>query len=105
MFKTDENLAKPANLFLRLPLSEKQLVILCDSSEDAAGCVLLTEDYMDTAEGSLKTYAPIAFGSNSFTTGQMLNTMYATEFLAKHFAFSYFGQILWSVKKPLIMRL
>ena len=85
---------------LKLPLPEKQLVIICDASEHAAGYVLLIEDYADP---SAKTYAPVAFGSKKFQGGQMSLTMYAKEVLAVHFAFDEFGHILWSAKKPIIV--
>ena len=48
---------------LRLPLPDNQLVIMCDASEHAAGYVLLIEDYTDTENGPMKSYAPVAFGS------------------------------------------
>ena len=72
---------------LRLPLPEKQLVIMCDASEHAAGYVLLIEDYTEVNDTKTKAYAPVAFGSKRFTTGQMSLTMYAKEFLAMHFRF------------------
>ena len=54
----------------RLPFPEKQVVITCYASEHATGYVLLTEDYADTAEGTLTIYAPVAFVSRRFTGGQ-----------------------------------
>ena len=59
IFEINENLAKAAKLSLRLPLPDKQLVIMCDASEHAAGYVLLIEDYTETNDGPLKTYAPV----------------------------------------------
>ena len=103
IFDINENLAKAAKLSLRLPLSDKQLVIMCDASEHAAGYVLLIEDYTETNDGHLKSYAPVAFGSQRFTEGQMSLTMYAKEFLAMHFAFDEFAHILWGVKAPIIV--
>ena len=76
---------------------------MCDAIEHAAGYVLLTEDYTDTAEGHLIKYAPMAFGSRCFTTGQMSLRMYAMEFLAMNFDFDEIGHILWGVKKPTIV--
>ena len=76
---------------------------MCDASEHAAGYVLLIEDYTETNDGPLKTYAPVPFGSQRFTEGQMSLTMYAKEFLAMHFAFDEFAHILWGVKKPTIV--
>ena len=87
---------------LRLPLPDKQLVIMCDASEHAAGYVLLIEDYTEINDEPTKSYAPVAFGSQRFTEGQMSLTMYAKEFLAMHFAFDEFAHILWGVKKPTI---
>ena len=67
---------------MKLPLPDKQLVIMCDTSEHAAGYVLLIEDYADPS--AKQTYTPVAFGSKKFQGGQMPLTMYAKEFLAMH---------------------
>ena len=53
MFEINENLANAAKLSSKLPLLEKQLVIMCDASEHAAGYIL-TEDYTDTDEGPFR---------------------------------------------------
>ena len=82
-------------------MPDRQLVIMCDASEHAAGYVLLIEDYADSP--AKHTYAPVAFGSKKFQGGQMSLTMYAKEFLAMHFAFDEFGHILWGAKKPIIV--
>ena len=103
IFDINESLLKASELSLKLPLPDKQLVIVCDASEHAAGYVLLIEDYSETQSGSLKNYAPVAFGSKKFQDGQMSLTMYAKEFLAMHFAFDEFGHILWGAKKPIIV--
>ena len=76
---------------------------MCDASEHAAGYVLLIADYTETNDGPTKSYAPVAFGSQRFTEGQMSLTMYAKEFLAMHFAFDEFAHIFWGVKKPTIV--
>ena len=75
---------------------------MCDDCEHAAGYVLLTEDYADTAEGTQKFYAPVALDSRRFTTGQLSLTMYTKDFLAMHFAVDDFGHILRVVKEPTI---
>ena len=62
-------------LSLRLPLPDKQLLILCDVSEHAVGYVLLIEDYENKNTAASKTYAPVAFGNRRFTTGKMLLTI------------------------------
>ena len=103
IFDINENLANAAKMSLQLPLPDEQLVILCDASELAAGYVLLIEDYTDSDVGPMKSHAPVAFGSQRFTEGQMSLTMYAKEFLAIHFAFDEFAHILWGVKKPTVV--
>ena len=103
-FDNNESLLKATKLSLKLPLPDKQLVIMCeDASEQAAGYVLLIEDYCETQSGSLKKYAPDAFGSKKFQGGQMSLTKYAKKFLAMHFALDEFGHILWGAKKPKIV--
>ena len=103
MFDINENLENAAKMSLRLQLPEKQLVIMCDASKHATGYVLLIENYTETNDGPTKSYAPVAFGSQRFTEGQMSLTMYAKEFLTKHFASDEFAHILWGVKKPTIV--
>ena len=103
IFDINENLANAAKMSLRLPLPDKQLVIMCDASEHVAGYVLLIEDYTESDAGPMKSYAPVAFGSQRFTEAQMSLTMYAKEFLAMHSAFNEFAHILWGVKKPTIV--
>ena len=66
IFDINESLLKATKLSLKLPLPDKQLVIMCDASEHAAGYVLLIEDYSEPQSGSLKKYAPVAFGSKKF---------------------------------------
>ena len=103
IFDINENSANAAKMSLRLPLPDKQLVIMCYASEHAAGYVLLIEDYTETDDGPTKSYAPVAFGSQRFTEGHMSLTMYAKEILAMHFAFDEFAHILLGVKKPTIV--
>ena len=78
-------------------------MIMSDASEHAAGYILLIEDYTETNDGPTKSYAPVVFGSQRFTEGQMSLTLYAKLFLAMHFAFDEFAHILWGVKKPTIV--
>ena len=65
---------------MKLLRPDKQLVIMCDASEHAAGYVFLIEDNSEQQSGSLKKYAPVAFGSQKFHGGQMSLTMYAKSF-------------------------
>ena len=55
IFDLTENFAKAAKLSLRLPLPDKQLVIMCDASEHAAVYVLLIEDYTEKDGATLKS--------------------------------------------------
>ena len=103
IFDINESLLKATKLSLKLSLPDKQLVIMCEASEHAAGLVFLLEDYSETQSGSLKKYASVDIGSKKFQGGQMSITMYAKEFLAMHFAFDEFGHILWGAKKPIIV--
>ena len=82
MFEINESLAKAANLSLRLPLADQQLILMCDASHHAAGYVLLTEDYVMVNDQQKKTFAPVAFGSKRFGPGQTSLQMYSKEFLA-----------------------
>ena len=103
IFDIKENLANAAKMFLRLPLPNKQLVIISDASQHAAGYVLLIEDDTEFDEGPMKSYAAVAFGSQKFTEGQMSLTMYAKEFLTIHIPFDEFAHILWGKKKSTIV--
>ena len=88
---------------MKLPLPDKQLVVMCDASEHATGYVLLIEDYSEPQSGSLKKYALDASGSKKFQGGQISLTMYGEYFVAMHSAFDKFGRILWGAKKPIIV--
>ena len=99
IFQINENLAKAAKLSPRLPLPDKQLVIICDAGEQAAEFVLQIEYYTESDTGAMKSYAPVAFGPQRFAEGQMSLIMYAKEFLTMHFAFDEFAHILFGVKK------
>ena len=71
-FDINENLAKDAKLLLRLPLPDKQLVIMCDASAHAAGYVLLIEDNVEINNRPMRSNAaPGSFGSQQFTEGKM----------------------------------
>ena len=89
---------------MRLPLANKQYVIMSDASDFAAGFVLLIEDYTKNQDTVKKTYAPIAFGSQKFTPGQYKHTIHTKEFLAIYFAFEQFAHMLWGITdKPVVV--
>ena len=50
-----------------------------------------------------KKYAPVAFGSKSFSPAQLKMSIYSKEFLAIYIAFLEFAHILWEATKPTIV--
>ena len=78
IFEINESLLKATKVSLKLPLPDKQLVIMCDASEHAANYVFLIGDYADPS--AKQSYAPVAFDSKKLQGGQMSLTMYAKEF-------------------------
>ena len=77
---------------MRLPLADKQFVIMADASDFAAGFVLMIEDYTKDQNGKKKKlYAPVAFGSRKFNSAQYKHTIHTKEFLAIYYAFENFA--------------
>ena len=92
-----------SQLALKQPLPNKQMVLMTDASFTAAGYVILTEDKPNQKYTSVKkSYAPIAYGSKTFTPSQLKMSIYAKEFLAMYYAFKEFGHIFWGTPKPVI---
>ena len=84
--------------------AEQQLVLTTDASFTAAGYAILTEDDPNQKFTSLKkSYAPIAYGSKTFTPSQLKMSIYAKEFLAIYYAFKEFGHIFWGTPQPVII--
>ena len=105
ILKTD--LVNACKMTLRIPVAGKQYILLTDASFDAAGFVLMIEDYTvpgnDKKQGA-KRYAPVSFGSRIFHGSHRKASIFAKEFLAVHFAFEAFAHILWGVRdKPIIV--
>ena len=97
----NRDLDKCSQLALKQPLPNKQLVLMTDASFTAAGYAILTEDDPNQKFTSVKkSYAPIAYGSNTFTPSQLKMSIYAKEFLAIYYAFKEFGHIFWGTPKP-----
>ena len=98
------DLDRCSQLALKQPLPNKQLVLLTDASFTAAGYAILTEDDPNQKYTSVKkSYAPIAYGSKTFTPSQLKMLMYAKEFLAIYYAFKEFGHICWGTPQPVII--
>ena len=100
----NRDLDRCSQLALRQPLPNRQLVLMTDASFTAAGYAILTEDDPNQKYTSLKkSYAPIAYGSKTFTPSQLKMSIYAKEFLAIYYAFKEFGHIFWGTPKPVII--
>ena len=100
----NRDLDRCSQLALRQPLPNRQLVLMTDASFTAAGYAILTEDDPNQNYTSLKkSYAPIAYGSKTFTPSQLKMSIYAKEFLAIYYAFKEFGHIFWGTPKPVII--
>ena len=98
----NRDLDKCSQLALKQPLPNKQLVLMTDASFTAAGYAILTEDDPNQNNSSVKkSYAPIAYGSKTFTPSQLKMSIYAKEFLAIYYAFKEFGHVFWGAPKPI----
>ena len=97
-------LDKCCDLALQQPIPNKQIALMTDASFGAAGYAVLIEDDPNQKFTSLrKSYAPVAYGSKTFTPAQIKMSIYAKEFLAIYFAFKEFGHIFWGAPKPVII--
>ena len=61
------------------------------------------EDPEQKITSTKKTYAPVAFGSKTFSPSQLKMSIYAKEFLAIYFAFMEYSHILCGSTKPIIV--
>ena len=97
-------LDKCFDLALQQPNPNKQIALMTDASFGAAGYAVLIEDDPNQKFTSLrKSYAPVAYGSKTFTPAQIKMSIYAKEFLAIYFALKEFGHIFWGAPKPVII--
>ena len=97
-------LDKCCDLALRQPIPNMQIALMTDACFGAAGYAVLIEDDPRQKFTSLrKSYAPVAYGSKTFTPAQIKMSIYAKEFLAIYFAFKEFGHIFWGAPKPVII--
>ena len=87
-------------LALKQPLPNKQIPLMTDASYSAAGYAVLIEyDPLEKYTSTRKAFAPVAYGSKTFSPTQLKMSIYAKEFLAKFFAFKEFGHIFWGNPK------
>ena len=97
-------LSNACELALKQPIPRKQLVLMTDASFRSAGYALMIEDNPDQKiQSKRKTYAPVAFGSKSFSPAQLKMSLYSKEILAIYMAFLEFSDILWEATKPTIV--
>ena len=77
---------------------------MTDVSFRSAGYALIIEDNPDQKiDLKRKTYAPVAFGSETFSPAQLKMSIYSKEFLAIYMGFLEFAHILWEASKPTIV--
>ena len=92
------------DLALKQPLPNKQRALMTDASFSAAGyAVLIEDDPMEKYSSMRKAFAPVAYGSKTFSPAQLKMFIYAKEFLAIFFAFKEFGHIFWGTPKSVII--
>ena len=91
-------------LALKQPLPNEQIALMTDASFSAAGyAVLIEDDPLEKYTSTRKAFAPVAYGSKTFSPTQLKMSIYAKEFLAIFFAFKEFGHIFWGTPKPVII--
>ena len=79
----NQALDRGCQLALRQPLPGKQLVLMTDASFQAAGyAVLIEDDQNEKYTSTRKSYAPVAYGSKTYSPSQIKRFNYAKEFLA-----------------------
>ena len=77
---------------------------MTDASFSTAGyAVLIEDDPLEKYTSTRKAFAPVAYGSKTFSPAQLKMSIYAKEFLAIFFAFKEFGHIFWGTPKPMII--
>ena len=95
---------KCCDLAPQQPIPNKQIALVTDASFGAAGYAVLIEDDPNQKFSSLRnSYAPVAYGSKTFTQAQIKMSIYAKEFFAIFFAFKEIGHIYWGAPKPVII--
>ena len=91
-------------LAFKQSLPNKQIALMTDASFTAAGyAVLIEDDPLEKYTSTRKAYAPVAYGSKTFSPAKLKMSIYAKEFLAIFFAFKEFGHIFWRTPKPVII--
>ena len=77
---------------------------MTDTSFQSAGyAVLIEDDPNQKYTSTRKTYAPIVYGSKTYSPTQIKMSIYAKEFLDIYMDFKEFGHIIWGTTKPVII--
>ena len=98
------SLENACGLWLKQLMPNRQYVLMTDANFKHARYALMTEeDPEQKITSTKKTYAPVAFGSKTFSPSQLKMSIYAKEFLAIYFAFMEYSHILWGSTKPIIV--
>ena len=97
----NEALDRCCQLALHQPLPGKQLVLMTDAIFQATGYAVLIED--DPNQKYTSTYAPIAYGSKTYTPSQIKTSTHAKNFVALFLAFEVFGHIFWGATIAVII--
>ena len=86
---------KCCDLALQQPIPNKQVALMTDASFGAAVYAVLIEDDPNHKFTSLrKSYAPVAYGSKTFTPTHIKMSNYAKIVLAIYFAFKFWAYFL-----------
>ena len=94
----NEALDRRCQLALRQPLPSKHA-----SFQAAVYAVLQEDDPNQKYTSTRKTYAPIAYGSKTYSPSQNKMSIYAKVFLAICMAFKEIGHNFWGAIKPMII--
>ena len=77
---------------------------MADASFQAAGyAVLIQDDSNQKSFLTRKTYAPIPYGSKTYSQSQTKLSIYAKKFLAIYMGFKDSGIIFWGATEPVII--
>ena len=100
----NKSLDNACGLWLKQPMPNRQYILMTDANFKNAGYALMIEENPEEKISSVrKTYAPVAFGSKTFSSSQINLSIYSKEFLAIYFAFMEYSHILWESTKPVVV--
>ena len=99
--ETNKTLDKYCDLAQQQPLPNRQSALMTDASFVAARYAILVENDLNQKFTVLrKSYAPVVYGSKTFTPAHRKMSINAKEFFAIYFAFIEFRLLFWEAPKP-----